>query len=294
MTPPTLDFSALPSREQSRLLELLVRHSRDQAVFEVDAAGDILACTEPFYRVFGHDPESCLGRNLTSLYPDGQRNPERMTNLIADALATGLAEEEGSYQRRSRQVFSARTTFLLVSESNPPCFVVSVRDQTMLAGNHEQLRSLLTLDELTGLNNHQHIFEIGRVEYRRWQRYHVPVSMILCALDPDARDEQVQRDMADILRQCMREVDVAARLEDGLFCVLMFSTPLEGACTVAERIRRAIGKVGLEGGGHHPVRLGMVVTTANDGADSFNAFYGHAAATLQNTLDSDHDSLIVL
>ncbi len=294
MTHPSLDFSVLPPREQGRLLELLVKHTRDYAVFEIDAAGDIRTCTDSFSRIFGHEAGAVLGRNLTSLYPDGQRNPERMTNLIADALTTGLAEEEGNYQRENSQIFSARTTFLLVSGSTPPRFVVAIRDQTLLVASHEQLRSLLTLDDLTGLNNHQHTLEIGRVEYRRWQRYHVPVSMILCELRAARLDEKIQRDMADILRQSMREVDIAARLEEGLFCALMFSTPLEGACTVAERLRHAIDKVGLKRTHHPAVTVNMVVTTANGSADSFNTFYRQAAVTLRNMAENGGDNLVVL
>ena len=286
--------------DHEKLLALLLEHIRDHAVFEIDAAGNIVAGNKSVLRIFGHDAGQSAGLSLTRLYPHGQQSPERMTALITDALHKGRAEEESRYQRRNGQVFRAHTVILPVTGAAPPRFAVVVRDLSILMASQDQLHALATLDMLTGLDNRQHVFDLGRVEYRRWRRYRVPLSLILCEVDSmrelrsrcgeDMADDTL-RNMADLLRQSVREVDVVARLEGGLFCAHMFSTPLEGACVVGERIRRSVATTSLH---DDKITASLVIATANDAANDFDGFFKQLEDALAEARLQGGNRLIVL
>ena len=291
-------FSTLPSRELSRIVDLLVGNSCDHALVLLDAGGHILSVSESFFRIFSLTEADVVGKNLTTLYPQGQQNPERMTGLISLALANGSAEEEENYQRGTHQVFCAKTVLFPVSGTTPPCFVGIIRDLTLLVASQEHLHTLLTVDELTGLNNRQHIFDLGVVEYRRWERYRSPLSMILCeVMTPSLSDDLKNgtlRDTADIIRQCLREVDAPARIHDVLYCILLFNTSLEGAAIVAERIRRAIRSTLYTMKTTEKISLNTVVNTANTQSSSFEDFYEQTFFALQKLRRQGDDALIVL
>lgn len=297
----THTFSGLPAADLSRIVDLLVRNSCDHALVELDAAGNVLSVSESFYRIFGQTEKGVMGQPLTHFYPTGQQDPERMTNLISIALSEGVAVEEENYQRNGNQVFVAKTVLFPVSESDMPRFVAVVRDMTLLVASQEQLHTLVTVDEMTGLNNRQHLFDLGRIEYRRWERYGAPLSMILCDVEVSSLSEydknSALRDVSDVLRQCLREVDTPARVYEGIFCILMFSTPLEGASVVAERIRRAVRSTGLSSGGGtsaQHLKINLVVSTAGEMIPDFDAFYERAVDALQNLRRRGENHMIVL
>ncbi len=287
-------FTDLPQRELARLVDLLVRDSCDHAVFEIDTGGTILRVSESFYRLFNTDSSHVIGRSLTDFYPTGYQSPERMTTLIADAVAAGIAREEDSYQRSNGQVFYGKTTIFAIEKTHPPQFVVTVRDMTLLVASQEQLHIMMTIDDVTQLNNRQHLFELGRVEYRRWARYGAPMSLVLLEINHDNPSEAMLRDMADILRQCLREVDIAARIYKGIFCILMFNTPLEGACIVAERIRNAVNMTALQQAHQTKMFLNQVVLTADANVGDFDGLYHKGFSVLQDLNRQGNDHLLVL
>ena len=114
--------------------------------------------------------------------------------------------------------------------------------------NKELERQAMT-DELTGLENRRAFFDHGREEVRRAWRYDMPLSLLLLDLDEfkavndtyghEAGDVVLQS-VAAVLRQCMREIDIAGRLGGEEFCVLLPNTDGAAAATLAERLRAAI------------------------------------------------------
>ena len=128
------------------------------------------------------------------------------------------------------------------------------RDLTQIAVQNAELQHELELlqsvDGLTGLRNRQRFFEDLRREYAAARRYDSPLSLILLDVDGlrsvnetrgyDAGDRLLLA-LAELLMTRLRVTDIAARIGDDDFAVILPRTPQEGAERLAERIAEALG-----------------------------------------------------
>ena len=109
-------------------------------------------------------------------------------------------------------------------------------------------RSAVT-DGLTGLYNHAYFLQALRQELLRSKRHGLKAALLLLDLDDFKRmnderghveGDRVLMKAAAILRDSVREIDVAARYGGEEFAVLLPDTSRLGAFVVAERVRRRI------------------------------------------------------
>jgi two-component system, cell cycle response regulator len=123
---------------------------------------------------------------------------------------------------------------------NPKVIEISMFERTE--------RSAVT-DGLTGLYNHAYLLQALRQEVLRSKRHGLRAALVLLDLDDfkrvnDARGhvegDRVLMKAAAIVRDSVREIDVAARYGGEEFAVLLPDTSRLGAFVVAERIRRRI------------------------------------------------------
>jgi diguanylate cyclase (GGDEF)-like protein len=123
---------------------------------------------------------------------------------------------------------------------NPKVIEISMFERTE--------RSAVT-DGLTGLFNHAYLLQALRQEVLRSKRHGLRAALVLLDLDDfkrvnDARGhvegDRVLMKAAAIVRDSVREIDVAARYGGEEFAVLLPDTSRLGAFVVAERIRRRI------------------------------------------------------
>jgi diguanylate cyclase (GGDEF)-like protein len=114
-----------------------------------------------------------------------------------------------------------------------------------------RLEKLAIRDELTGLYNYRYLQSRLSEEFKRAERYREPLSCAMLDIDHfksfndrfghDVGD-RVLRTVAERLLEAVREVDVVARYGGEEFLLLLPSTHLAGALTVADRVWRAIGE----------------------------------------------------
>jgi diguanylate cyclase (GGDEF)-like protein len=109
-------------------------------------------------------------------------------------------------------------------------------------------RSAVT-DGLTGLYNHAYFLQALRQEVLRSKRHGLNAALLLLDLDDFKRvnderghveGDRVLMKAAAIVRDSVREIDVAARYGGEEFAVLLPDTSRLGAFVVAERIRRRV------------------------------------------------------
>jgi diguanylate cyclase (GGDEF)-like protein len=123
-----------------------------------------------------------------------------------------------------------------------------------LIAEGRKLEHLSVTDGLTQVYNHRFFRERLNEEFKRVQRYEDGLALLFVDLDffKDVNDlyghlvgDAVLRAAAQAVRACLRDVDVPARYGGEEFAVLLPQTSLEGALTVAERIRKDIQKLRL-------------------------------------------------
>jgi diguanylate cyclase (GGDEF)-like protein len=119
-----------------------------------------------------------------------------------------------------------------------------------------ELEQLARTDGLTGLLNQRAFKERLEEEFRRALRHGDPLSLLMLDLDHFKRlndrrghpfGDRVLRRIAEVTVEAVRETDLVARCGGEEFAVILPRTSLNGALTVAERIREAIEALDLEG-----------------------------------------------
>jgi len=118
-----------------------------------------------------------------------------------------------------------------------------------LADKNDQLRRVSLTDALTGLDNRRHLEERLDEMFSYAVRYNEPIACVMCDLDwfksvNDTHGHQagdaVLRQLADILRRAVREVDRVGRYGGEEFMLLLPGTAMEAAAVFAERVRSAV------------------------------------------------------
>lgn len=125
---------------------------------------------------------------------------------------------------------------------------VATNRRQLQAANRE-LQRLSSTDRLTGLFNRGHWEEMLRQEYARHRRYDRNAALVMFDIDHFKKindtyghqtGDAVIQQTADVIRNSMRDADIAGRYGGEEFVVLLPDTDSEGAASVAERLRQAI------------------------------------------------------
>jgi diguanylate cyclase (GGDEF)-like protein len=129
------------------------------------------------------------------------------------------------------------------------------RDLEQIAVENAQLQheieQMQGVDALTGLRNRQRFFDDLKREFAAARRYSSPLSLLLLDVDGlrsvnetrgyDAGDRLLLA-LAELLMTRLRMTDIAARIGDDDFAVILPRTPGEGAKRLAERISETLGE----------------------------------------------------
>lgn len=237
----------------------------------------------------GRGSDEVSGQSLFDIFPEIERNWfsrkvetavmlgtraftiwEQRPNLVhfkSYQPITGLADE--MYQNVT--ILPLRSTNGL---SDHVCLIIY--DVTSVAVNKRQLESantqlqeLALRDGLTGLLNRRYWEQCLENEFSRHQRYERPTSLLMFDIDhfKNFNDtyghqlgDEVIREVARLSRLFARETDFAGRYGGEEFAVLLPDTPVEGAYTFAERLRKAVAALQIPHDGkflHVTISLGV-------------------------------------
>jgi diguanylate cyclase (GGDEF)-like protein len=113
----------------------------------------------------------------------------------------------------------------------------------------EKIQRQATTDGLTGLANHKTFYEILEKELWRARRYGGRISLIMVDVDNlktinDAyghrAGDKIIREISKRIRECIRQIDTAARYGGDEFAVILLNTSLNDATVVAQRMVDAV------------------------------------------------------
>jgi diguanylate cyclase (GGDEF)-like protein len=176
-------------------------------------------------------------------------------------------------------------------DSEAELIAQSLAHQAVTALDNARLHRIVEhqalVDELTGLANRRRGDESLDAELARTGRLGGPVGLILADLDNfklvndsygHPTGDAVLRQFAEVLRDNVREIDVAVRWGGEEFAVILPGTDSEGAAELAERIRIALAERTIVSSDGEPIRVtasfgvasssrGMIAETLVEAAD---------------------------
>jgi diguanylate cyclase (GGDEF)-like protein len=140
---------------------------------------------------------------------------------------------------------------------------MSLASQAVVALDNARLHRIVErqalVDGLTGLANRRQCEEILASELARLERFGGPLAIVVADLDwfKDVNDrfghpsgDAVLRELAQLLQETVRDVDLAGRWGGEEFLIILPGTDLAGGAQVAERIRVALaGRIVLSSDG---------------------------------------------
>lgn len=112
-----------------------------------------------------------------------------------------------------------------------------------------ELLRLATTDELTGLSNRRHFIRRLQEEIERAVRYEAPLTLLLIDVDYFKRindqyghptGDDVLARTGELIRQCLRQSDIAARYGGEEFAVVLTNTTADGGLAMANRLQRIL------------------------------------------------------
>lgn len=171
-------------------------------------------------------------------------------------------------------------------------YVVVHRNITERKRAEDALRQLSLTDELTGLDNRRHFDRFLSTEWRRCRRAREPLALLLIDVDHFkpfndlyghvAGDECLAKLGGLLRRFARRPGDLAVRYGGEEFALILSGTDESGACTVAERLVRAVRELAIP----HEASAAAPVITVSVGIASGRPDAGGSPADLLAAADA--------
>jgi diguanylate cyclase (GGDEF)-like protein len=148
------------------------------------------------------------------------------------------------------RVLSEQQMKMLLRLSRQVMALIELRySQRSLAAALTTMERLASVDEMTGLCNRRVLMERLDIEVERARRFGSPLAVIMMDLDHfkrinddhgHAMGDSVLMNVGGLVRDGLRQVDLAGRYGGEEFCLILPGTDLAGGAALAESLRRTI------------------------------------------------------
>ena len=116
---------------------------------------------------------------------------------------------------------------------------------------HKQTEELTVKDALTSTYNYRYFAQKLEEEKRRASRYSLALSLIMIDIDYFKKlndthghesGNRVLEELSEIIKECIRDVDLFARYGGEEFAIILPQTPMKDALVIGERIRERVSQ----------------------------------------------------
>lgn len=143
---------------------------------------------------------------------------------------------------------------------------------------HDEKRSSASLrrvDVITGLLTRHAVMAIAQVEWERWRRFATPFSLLMVeieGLDELRRSDPAQADallrvLANRMTSSLRSMDVASRMDDARFFILLSQTNEAGALVAGKKVLKALHLSRVDGSGGNALADVRIAAAAVERSD---------------------------
>jgi len=251
-----------------------------QGVISLDAQGQVLSFNKSASVMFDYAPDAVIGHSVLMLMPESVRAQHELMLQHPVSVIDGLIcrQREISGLRKDGTTFPVSLTLSHVDHAGNVAYIGLLSDLSQHRLVEEQVNSLTYYDELTGLPNRKRLLDrlalavataaqsdqMGALIYLDLDRFR----QINDTLGPGFGDDLL-RDVALRLQQCVREEDTVAHFGGDEFMVMLDNLGLEQplaatrAETVANKILHALSQA-------HSLRGHRYVSSASVGIVMFD------------------------
>ncbi len=237
--------------ENDVLLDALLAGVNDFSLFSVDAQGLIETWNAAGARQLGYSSSEAIGQSLSKFYRQTELTQIPLRERLAAAGQEGWHVQDGWCERRDGSSFACQILFAVADEQSERAggFTVVIRDVNERRMTTDELRKLLTTDQMTGALNRGRFFELARQHIRRCEQSGRPLSVIMFDVDHfkaindnygHAVGDEVLRRLVACCKTQLGDGCVLARLGGEEFAVMLPNADIEGATQTAERLRMAV------------------------------------------------------
>jgi diguanylate cyclase (GGDEF)-like protein/PAS domain S-box-containing protein len=259
----------------------------------VSKGGQFLRVNRAFSALIGYSEAELVALDFQTLtHPDDLEADLKLTHQLLDGEMESFQMEKRYLHREGHWIWALLSTSLVSDDQGKPLYFISqIQDisvqrqaedalqaakQQLKDANHElalanqELLKLAHDDGLTGLKNRRSFDERLREEVARSRRTKVGFSLVLLDIDHfknindnwgHTTGDEVLRQLARLLTETLRVVDIIARYGGEEFAIILPSTGSLGSYRAAERCRESIANYAWS---HGPVTASCGVATWND------------------------------
>lgn len=230
---------------QHRKLSQAVEHSPNTVII-TDVHGKIEYVNPKFTHLTGYTPEEVIGQNPRIL-KSGETSPEEYEQLWNTITAGGEWRGEFYNKKRSGEFYWERASITPIrnAEGDITHFLAVKEDITERKNFEAQLAHLADRDPLTNLFNRRRFREELERLFLHEQRYGVTGALLFLDMDNfkyindtlgHQTGDELLVNLADILRERLRETDIIARLGGDEFAILLLQVDASRALSIAGQI----------------------------------------------------------
>ena len=175
---------------------------------------------------------------------------ENMMELGKELMEKGeIHDKELQFTTKDSKQVTLIYSAVVASYEYQPAAIISFMDITERKNLEEELRTMAQTDSLTGVFNRRYFTDMGKREFMRCRRNHLPLSLIILDIDHFKRiNDQYGHDIGDeaiktlceLCRLNLRDLEMLARIGGEEFAILLPDKNLATSLKVATRIREVI------------------------------------------------------
>jgi PAS domain S-box-containing protein len=172
-------------REAESWFSMILAGVNDFALLSLDSMGRISAWNASGERQTGYSSRDVVGRTMNVFYFPDEAVQGRALQQVDLARRDGWHIDEGWRRRKDGSRYWCQSLVSALEEKTGEVagFSVVLRDVTERKSDSDEIRRLLTTDQLTGVCNRARFFELGEAELARWKRFRQPLSALMIDID---------------------------------------------------------------------------------------------------------------
>ena len=191
-----------------------------------------------------------------------------------------------------------------LQESDLPTMSLFARQVAAVLQNASllaEVRRLAITDDLTGIFNRRHFFELAQKEFSRSQRNSRPLVVMIVDLDRfkqfndyygHAIGDRILRDTARRMQSALRESDVIGRYGGEEFSLILPETDVNAGVQIAERLIAKVTDNPIETeAGALTVRISVGVAGMSEETPTLHALINHADQAMYNAKAAGHNCI---